>query len=125
MTPLDEKPVTISLVGTGTGTGGGVSPIPNGTVVETPVGPALVKVVGPIVAIVVRFIHLFLVTFVGLITAAGIGVGTETVPLLTFHAVIGGSAVTSVVVAGVGLLKDLVTVFGRLEGKYPLWTGGI
>jgi hypothetical protein len=31
----------------------------------------------------------------------------------------------SVAGAGFGLLKELVTVFGRLEGKYPLLTGSV
>jgi hypothetical protein len=28
-------------------------------------------------------------------------------------------------VTGLGFLKDLVTIFGRLENKYPLLTGGV
>ena len=119
-----KAPVTISIVGTGDGAGGGVAPTPSGTVAVTPDHQAnlLINVVNPAIAIVVRAATLFLTTFVGLLTAAGIGVGPAG---QDFQHVLASAAMASFIVAGMGTLKNLVTVFGRLEGKYPLATGSI
>jgi hypothetical protein len=122
--------VTVSVVGT---TGSAATPqaaavdgVINGTIARTPAGQPnlLVNVVPPMVAIAVRFANSFLTTFVGLITAAGIGVGAGAIGA-DFETVLQASAVSSLVVAGVETLKNLITIFGRLEGKYPLATGSI
>lgn len=118
-------PVTISIVGTGKPTGGGDASVPNGTVAVTPgAQPDLrINVVSPLIAVLVRFTHLFLVTGVGLLTAAGFGVvGQEIADIPTLFAT---AAKTAGIVAGMGALKDLITIFGRLEGKYPLVSGSI
>jgi hypothetical protein len=119
-------PVTISIVGTGTGDGGGVAPTPNGTLVQSPAGQPdlIVNVVKPSVAILIRFVHLFLTTFVGVLTAAGIG-GSDLLGTGDFTGVVRNGAWLGLSVSGMGLLKDVITVFGRLEGKYPLVTGSI
>lgn len=112
--------VTVSIVGTGTTEGGGVAPTPSGTIakVPDPTQPDLrINVVTPTIAIAVRFVHLFLITLVGLMGSEQIGVID-----------VGGlreQALVALSAAGVGFLKDLVTVFGRLEGRYPLVTGSI
>lgn len=118
-------PVQISIVG-GTGTGGDISNTPPKMLAETPTGQPdfVVNVIRPSIAIVVRFGHLFLTTFVGALTAAGIG-GEGLLGAADFQGVIRHAALLSLSVSGMGFLKDLVTVFGRLEGKYPLATGSI
>jgi hypothetical protein len=115
----DTSPVTISIVGTGTGDGGGMAPTPNGTIAVTPgQQPDLrINVVTPVIAIMVRFLHLFLVSFSGAIGANELGI--IDIGGLTPKLAIALSA------AGVGSIKDLITVFGRLEGKYPLISGSI
>lgn len=115
----DRAPVTIAIVGTGTGDGGGEAPTPSGTIAVTPGGqPDLrVLVIAPMVAILIRFLHLFLVTMTGLVTAGAV---TD-----VFTLDLRQMAIAALSAAVVGLAKDLVTVFGRLEGKYPLATGSI
>jgi len=120
----DQAPVTISIVGTGDAMGGGVAPTPSGTIVTTPGTQPnlLINVITPAIAVLVRAISLFLTTFIGLLTAAGVGVDG-------FHGdvqtVLGHCITASLIVAGMGTLKNLVTIFGRLEGKYPIATGSI
>lgn len=118
-----EEHVTVSVIGTGDG---GVHPPPSGTMAVTPVGQPnlLINVVSPIIAILVRFAHVWLVSFVGLITAAGIGIEGAAVPV-ALNTAIKGAALTSTLIAGVETLKNLITIFGRLEGKWPLATGSI
>jgi len=122
----DQLPVTISIIGTGTSEGGGVAPTPSGQVATTPgTQPDLIiNVITPMMAILVRFVTLFLNTFVGALTAAGVG-GPELLGATDFHGVALSGAWLSLSVAGVGLLKNLATVFMRLEGKYPIATGSI
>jgi hypothetical protein len=117
---VDEKaPVTISIVGTGTGTGGGMAPTPSGTVAVTPGDqPNLrINVVPPVVAIAVRFIHMFFVTFASLIGGDALDIidlgGLQMKALVALSAACGGA------------VKDLVTVFSRLEGRFPLLSGSI
>jgi len=121
---LEQQPVTISIVGTGDGAGGGMAPTPNGTLATTPDHQPnlLVQVIPPVVAIIVRAVSLFLTTFVGLLTAAGIGVGASGANVA---ATITSCAYASLIVAGMGTLKNLITIFGRLEGKFPIATGSI
>ncbi len=123
-TPPVTPPVTISIVGTESAQGGGVAPIPSGTVAMTPDHQPnlLINVVTPMVAVLVRAASLFLTTFVGLLTAAGIGVGTGGA---TLASTVTSCAYASLIVAGMGTLKNLITIFGRLEGKFPIATGSI
>jgi hypothetical protein len=123
------EPVQVSIVGSGTGHGGSLMP-PSGTIAETPRGQPdlVVNIVRPSVAVAVRFIHVFLTTFVGVIGAAGIGaanIGPELLAAGNFGEVMKTAALVAASSAGVGALKDIITVFGRLENKYPLVTGSI
>ena len=119
------EPVQISIVG-GTGSGGDVSNTPPKMMAETASGQPdfVVNIIRPSLAIFVRFIHLFLTTFVGALTAAGIG-GENLLGATDFQGVVQHGALMALSVGGTGFLKDLVTVFSRLEGKYPLMTGSI
>lgn len=122
----EAPPVTISIVGTGSTTGGGVAPTPSGTIAETPNGQPdlLVNVVPPIIALLVRAGNVFITAGLGALTTAGLGAtaGAATLPPGTAWKV----ALTAALVAsGIETAKNLVTIFGRLEGKYPLATGSI
>jgi len=133
MSPVPDTPgvVTVSIVGTGHEVGGGVAPVPNGTILSTPgIQPDIkMNVVTPLLAGAVRFIHEFLQAFLGVLTAAGIGVGTGAAGAVgiapDMATVVWGAAATAGITAGLGAIRNLITIFGRLEGKYPLLTGGI
>lgn len=112
--------VQVSVVG-GTGSGG----LESGMAETAPGQPDVrLNIVSPLIAIGVRFGHSFLVSFVGVLTAAGIG-GADILAATDFSGVVRTGAWIALSVGGMGLLKDLVTVFGRLEGKYPLISGSI
>lgn len=116
----------VSLIGTGTGDGG-QAPIRNGTVAETPgeTQPNVVlRVVRPFVAIGVRAIHLFLATLLGLI-GAGAVIGQDFIPFTDFWDLVMKGATVAATATALGFLKDVVTIFKRLEEKYPLLTGSI
>lgn len=117
--PIDTVPVAI--IGTAD-----ASKIPPGieAVTEGAHNPNLtiVAVIPPLVAVGVRFVNTYLTTLVGLITAAAT---TNIIPAHDFYHLVLKCAGLSVASAGIGLMKDLVTVFGRLEGKYPLATGSV
>jgi hypothetical protein len=117
--------VTVAMIGTGTGDGG-LTPITDGTKAITPDHQpnVIFTVIGPALAIAVRFVNRFLLSLGG-------SIGISDTPLanwapanlqhLDFHAL----AILALSAATVGLLKDLITVFGRLEQKYPLATGSV
>lgn len=129
-TSLSTDQVTVSVVGTtgsvATPTAAAVEGVITGTVAKTPTGQPnlLVNVVPPAIAIAVRFVNAVLTTFLGLITAAGIGVSTNAVSA-DLSTVVKASIISALVVGGVEVVKSLVTIFGKLENKYPLATGSI
>lgn len=118
------EPVQISIVG-GTGNGGDLSNTPPKMLAETAPGQPdfVVNVIRPSLAILVRFVHLFLTSFVGAIGAGevsgALGANIFNVPVVESAFWIAAGAATA------GFVKDLITVFARLEGKYPLMTGSI
>jgi hypothetical protein len=77
------------------------------------------------VAIVIRFINTFLVQFVGLVVAGMTPAGGKLLYTGDFVHLVIVCASLSLPGAALGFFKDLVTVFGKLEGKYPLLTGSI
>lgn len=121
---VNVQPIAVAIIG---GTGDGGAPIPTGTVLTTPDHQpnVIVTVITPIMAIVVRFTTQFLTTLLGLVTAGMTPAGAKVIQAADFWHLVLTCASLSVVGAGVGLIKDLVTVFGRLEGKYPLLTGSV
>lgn len=122
----DHGQVTISIVGTGSAEGGGVAPTPSGTI-ATVAGTQpnlLINVITPAMAVLVRAVNVFLTTFVGLLTAAGVG-GSKIFAATDLQGIFVACAIAATAAAGVATLKNLITVFGRLEGKYPLATGSI
>jgi len=124
MTPT--PPVSVSIIG-GTGDGGPVAPITDNTLAITPAHQPnlLIQVVSPAVAIAVRFVNLYLTVLVGLLAAAMTPEGGALLYTSDFTALVVRCASLALPGAAVGLIKDTITVFGRLEGKYPLGTGAI
>jgi hypothetical protein len=124
MTTEPLPPVAVTVIG---GTGDGGAPLTSGTIATTPDHqPNLVTtVITPIAAIVVRFVNQFLTSLVGLVMAGMTPAGGRVLQADDFLHLVLTCAGLSVAGAGLGLLKDLVTIFGRLEGKYPLLTGSV
>jgi hypothetical protein len=118
------EPVTVAVIGTGNVTGG-PAPITTGTEAVTPAThqPNLrIQVVPPLLAIAVRFGNAYLTILVGLVAA---GMTSDVIPYTDFLDLVLRCAGLSVAGAGLGALKDLVTIFGRLETKFPLLTGNV
>lgn len=117
-------PVAVTVIGTGPVTGG-PAPMQTGMVATTPAPHQpnlLVTVISPLAAIAIRFVNTYLTVLAGLVAA---GLTSDVIPHADFVALVVRCAGLSVAGAGVGLLKDLVTVFGRLEQKFPLLTGNV
>lgn len=92
--------------------------------VDTPdhLPDVIIKVVSPIAALLVRFINNYLTMLVSLVSA---GMATDIIPAADFIHLVIACAKLSLATAGLALLKDLVTIFGKLEGKFPLLTGSV
>lgn len=116
--------VQVTMIGTGTGDGG--APMRNGTIAETSGTQPNVKlrVVRPFVAIGVRAIHLFIATLLGAVTSASL-IGKDFIPFTDFWDLVMKGSMVAATATALGFLKDLGTVFKRLEEKYPLLTGNI
>lgn len=118
------SPVAVTVIGHGPVTGGS-APMETGLVATTPAPNQpnlLVTVVTPIAAVCIRFINTYLTVLTGLVAA---GMTSDIIPHTDFFELVVSCAGLSIAGAGVGLLKDLVTIFGRLEGKFPLLTGNV
>lgn len=100
------------------------SPLTNPTVAVTPdhQPDIAVTLVQPLVAIGIRFVNTFLTSLLGILTGA---LATDVITASDFTHLLYKCAGLSVAGAIIGLIKDLITVFGKLEGKYPLATGSI
>lgn len=122
----------VKVIAVSTGGGGALQP---GTHVEgvTPASQPniAVQVIGPVAAVVARFGHLYLVTLLGIVTAglaAGTTDPTNTTALLhynDFADLLWKSSAMSLATPGIGLIKDLITIFGRLEQRFPFLTGQV
>lgn len=110
--PLAPEPVVI--IGTGNGT----------IAATTPAGyPNLVvNFISPLAAILIRSVNSYLTILVGLI---GAGMTSNAIPSADFKSLVIKCAGLAIAGAAFGLLKDLITVFGNLEKKYPLLTGSV
>ncbi len=117
-------PVEVAIIGTPPPSG---APLETGTVATTPDHhpDVVMRVVTPIMAIFVRFANLYLTTLVGLLVAAMTPIGGKLLYSKDFWHMFMLCSSLAFPGAFLGLLKDLITVFGRLEGKYPLATGSI
>lgn len=117
-------PVKVTVIGQGD-VSGGPAPMITGTIATTPLThqPNLVAiVVSPLLAILIRFGNNYLTILVGLIGAAMV---SDVIPYTDFVNLVTKCAGLSVAGAGFSALKDMVTIFGRLETKFPLLTGSV
>jgi len=112
---------TVVIKGTGPG---GTTPIPDGLLVKTPDHhPNIaVTVISPFAALAIRFANAYITTLVGLLS---VGMTTNIIPAADFLDLLWKCAGASLAGPAVSLLKDLITVLGRLENKYPLITGNV
>lgn len=119
------EPVKIAMVGIGETS---ERHLPDGTVAVTP-DPnqpnIITNVVAPIVAIGIRFANLFGTVFVGLVVAAFTPAGGKLLYTSDIWPMLATCASLAFPAALLGLFKDIVTIFGRLETKYPLLTGKV
>jgi len=117
-------PVSVTLVRSST-ISGGPTPIETGLTATTPgtnQPNLLVTVISPLVAVSIRFANTYLTILVGLVSA---GLVSDVIPHADFLSLVATCASLSVAGAGVGLLKDCVTIFSRLETRYPLLSGNV
>lgn len=115
-------PLVVTMVGTGTGDGG--APIPTGTTAVTPDHQPnlIVQVISPLVAVLVRFANAYVTTLVGLVT---VGLTTDALPAADFGALVWRCASLSLAGPAVSGAKDIITILGGLEKKFPLLTGNV
>ncbi len=114
------EPVTVTVVASAD-----ASRLQQGTVATTPGIHApniIVSVVPPILAVAIRFANAFLTALLGILTGA---MASDIIPASDFLHLVYKCAGLAVAGAGVGLIKDLITIFGRLEQKNPLLTGSV
>lgn len=114
------EPVTVAIIGTGDG-----GKLPNGSIATTEgthEPNLIVQVITPVMAILVRLVNTYITILVGLVAA---GMTSNVIPAADFGHLVLKCAGLAVAGAAFGFLKDLVTVFGRLETKYPLLTGSV
>lgn len=123
----ESRPVAvipIAVIGTGDATR-----IAPGTEAVTPglhtPNFAIQTVVQPIVAIGVRFLNNYGGSLLGLVTAAMTPIGAKVLYTSDFVAMVITCASLAFPGAAVLLLKDILTISKKLEGKYPLLTGSI
>ncbi len=119
---LAIEPVSVTVIGTGDGGG---APLTSGTQAVTPDHQPnlVVQVVTPLVAVSVRFGNAFCVSLAGSLAAGGLG--DKILPHADFGELLRSSIFLAGCIAGVGLVKDLATVFGGLEKKFPLASGSV
>lgn len=110
-----------------------IPPIPVTVIGETPLTGVTVKTenhlpdviihaVKPVVAIAIRFLNTFLTGLLGILTGA---MATNVIQASDFIHLVYKCAGLAVAGAGMGLIKDLVTIFGKLEQSHPLATGSV
>src|SRR5262245_2945594 len=123
--PPTMPPIPVKVVGIpGTETQK-VMPLPPGSSV-TAVTPSShqpdfhVQVISPLLAVFVRVAYAFLLSYVGLLTAAMTPEGQRHLYTSDFVHLLRTCADLSLPIAGLGLLKDMLTIFQKLEGKYRL-----
>ncbi len=112
-------PLLVTVVGTV-----GSTPIPTGTIATTPDHQPnlIVRAVSPLLAVLIRFLNAYLTSLVGLVT---IGLTTNALPAADFAHLVLRCASLALAGSAVGFGKDIITVLGNLEKKYPLLTGSV
>lgn len=119
--PTSIEPVRTTVVGVGE-----TSPkfLPSGTIATTPGANqpnVVINVVSPIVAILVRFVHNYITALLTLVSAGVAGAITAT----DFSHLVMKCAGLALAGPSLMLLKDVATIFGKLEERFPLLTGNV
>lgn len=112
--------VQVAVIGTGD-----TKKLVSGTEATTPNAHQpniVVNVVTPIFALIIRFINVFLPVFSGVLLGA---LGTGLIPANDFLHLVYKCAGLSLSGTAVAFIKDLITIFGKLEQKYPILTGNV
>lgn len=116
--PDSLNPVPVTVIDAGA-----VKNLEGGVIQTPPGGPNIIlNIVSPLVAILVRFAHSYVTMLGGLLAA---GMTTDVLPVTEFVDLFWLSAKLSFAGAAVSSIKDIVTILGKLEGKYPLISGGV
>src|SRR5688572_18266088 len=84
----------------------------------------IVQVIGPVTAVAVRFAHLFGLTWLALMTTGGV-TGQDILPWLDLQELATKSAYAAAITAGIGGAKDVVTLLGKLEQRFPFLSGSV
>lgn len=114
------EPVRVAVIATGD-----QSRLPSGTVAETPgehQPNVVVTVVTPILALAIRFVNVFLPVFMGILSAA---LANNIITAPDFWHLVVKCASLSLAGTTMAFLKDVVTIFAKLEQKFPLLTGKV
>lgn len=117
------EPVQVAVIGTGDG-----SKLATGMEATTAGAHEpniVVTVIGPMLAILIRFANAYLTALVGLLTAGMTPAGGKILYTSDFYHLVLTCASLALAGPGLAFFKDLVTVFGKLEQKYPLLTGSV
>ena len=111
-------PVQITVVGTGDG-------LVDGATGKTPADQPnlIISVISPALAILVRFLNVYIGTIVGLLAAAM--ADSSAIPAPDFWHLLVKCAGLAIGGAVVLSLKDILTIFARLETRWPLLTGNV
>lgn len=83
-----------------------------------------VEVIGPGAAVLVRFLHLFGLVWLALMTTGGV-TGQSILPWGDFSELATKCAYAAAITAGMGAAKDIVTLLGKLEQRFPFLTGNV
>ncbi len=114
---MADELVQMAVIGTGDG---GLKP---GQIVTPSTQPNVVlTVITPLAALLIRTANTYLTMMVGLVTA---GMTTDVIPYADFQGLLAVSAKLAISGTAIGFAKDLITIFGRLETKFPLLTGNV
>lgn len=113
-------PVQVAIVGTGD-----ASRLPSGVEAVTPgahMPNVVTRVVTPLLALFIRLVNVFLPVFSGILLGA---MASDAITASDFLHLVYKCAGLSLAGTSISFLKDLITIFGKLEQKYPLLTGSV
>ncbi len=104
----------------------GTTPMPDGMVVTTDNHYANIrtKVVTPLVALLVRFGFMFFTSLAASLTGGAMA-GQNIIVWHDFQELLYKAAVLAIITAAIDLVKNLGTIFTRLEQTHPLMTGNV
>lgn len=116
--PVD--PLKVAIIGTGDGSR--LSSGDEATTAGEHVPNIIVTVIGPIRAILIRFVNVYVGMVVGLL---GTAMASKVIDAPDFFHLVLKCASLAIGGAVVLFLKDILTIFGKLEQKFPLLTGSV